>query len=719
MRFPWLKHSPKEKHKNYQQAYQSPLRHLVAPKVLLSLLAVGFLFFVCLCNYFITLFSLLLEHGLFFDSEITTVGVHSLFNFLLILKVPEIYLVLFFCYGLFALYVTYRIRISFAPLEDKLVQGTLEWETPENLINQYYAVPVHPLCEGQDYYAGKPGFPISRVPARITSVREQKSFYERTPLEEQPVFEEKLPQEKIKLASKELTTQSLEQLMNEARERKERVRINGKPAIKLFEEMHVPEAKPRKFYYLIGQEPSNSIVLALTRGGKDVYFINPFIDILSRAERIEDRPSFIMTATKGDEPRMWYDTLKQRGYFIRICNTVRQYYSDPYNPLSVVFNYYKKYKELKGSNRHESTRFLTEAENELKRSAFTFFQSDASKGSSNGEFWVKACRNLFMSTGLAIADQAVRNKEPIKFNPYAIYNIVNEMQSIRINENNPEYIHSLTDNPIERAKLLKKYDGKSALDVFFLELPRNHPAKKYYYAILASAPAEVTMGNVITHFDGDMEMFLNEANAKMSATDDGFDFEEIGFGERPVACFIVMSQTEKSNNALGMLYLEQAYQVNEKRCTLETPSRTNRDVHFIIQEAGNLGVAIQNLTNKWTSGLGQGFFFHLVLQDLEQLTALYSEPVKKTIVGNTGNLIYIRSGSLETNKYVSERLGKRTNYSKDRSRQDPLSLKVSERESSERIELLSPSELERLRKSETIVLRLSHVDDYTKQSRRS
>ena len=93
-----------------------------------------------------------------------------------------------------------------------------------------------------------------------------------------------------------------------------------------------------------------------------------------------------------------------------------------------------------------------------------------------------------------------------------------------------------------------------------------------------------------------------------------------------------MSQTEKSNNALGMLYLEQAYQVNEKRCTLETPSRTNRDVHFIIQEAGNLGVAIQNLTNKWTSGLGQGFFFHLVLQDLEQLTALYSEPVKKTIV---------------------------------------------------------------------------------------
>ncbi|MBW9325273.1 hypothetical protein FG877_17275 [Enterococcus casseliflavus] len=640
-----------------------------------------------------------------------TVGIHSLFNFSLLVKVPGTYLVLFSLYEVFTLYMTYKLRASFAPLEDKLVQGTLEWETPENLVRQYYAIPVHPLCEGQDYYTGKPGFPISRVPTHITGISEKKSLQDQLQLDEQPVFEEKLSQEKIKISSEELTTQSLEQLMNEARERKERVRINGKPAIKLFEEMHVPEAKPRKFYYLVGQEPSNSIVLALTRGGKDVYFINPFIDILSRAERIEDRPSFVMTATKGDEPRMWYDTLRKRGYLIRICNTVRQYYSDPYNPLSVVFNYYKKYVSLKDENKHESTRFLTEAENELKRSAFTFFQSTEGQGGSNGEFWVKACRNLFMSTGLAIADQAVRNNEPIKFNPYAIYNIVNEMQSIRINENNPEYIHSLTENPLERAKLLKKYDGKSALDVFFLELPRNHPAKKYYYAILASAPAEVTMGNVITHFDGDMEMFLNEANAKMSATDDGFDFEELGFGERPVACFIVMSQTEKSNNALGMLYLEQAYQVNEKRCTLETPSRTYRDVHFIIQEAGNLGVAIQNLTNKWTSGLGQGFFFHLVLQDLEQLTSLYSESIKKTIVGNTGNLVYIRSGSLDTNKYISERLGKRTNYSKDRSRQDPLSLKVSERETSERIDLLSPSELERLRKSETIVLRLSHVDD--------
>lgn len=469
MPFTWQTNSEKNKRKNYQQAYQSPLRYLGQTKVLVGVLLGCFVLFLCLCNYLITFFSLVKESGLRFDSRMFSIGLHDLFNFALLLKVPEIYLVLFFIYGLFAMYMSYRVKTSFAPLEDKLVQGTLEWESETNLVNQYYAVPVHPLCEGQDYYEGKPGFPISRVPFNAEKVREQDPAQLKANEEAPQSFELKKEQtEKIKLTQDDLTNQSLEKLMKEARERKTPAKSNGKTAIKLFEELHIPEIKPRKFYYLIGQEPSNSIVLALTRGGKDVYFINPFIDILSRAERIEDRPSFIMTATKGDEPRMWYDTLKQRGYLVRICNTVRQYYSDPYNPLSVVFNYYKKFINLKEVNRHESTRFLTEAENELKRSAFTFFQSGSSKSSSNDEFWVKACRNLFMSTGLAIADQAVRTNEPVKFNPYAIYNIVNEMQSIRISENNPETGNHLENlkffDENERVEDAKEVDPDGVLD---------------------------------------------------------------------------------------------------------------------------------------------------------------------------------------------------------------------------------------------------------------
>lgn len=698
--------------KNYEKAKQSPLRHLANKKVLIIGNLLFFLLLSFVLNGLLSFFSQLTSKGLF-SGEID-MGWTSLFYYKAIVEYPVFYFLLLLAFGLLAAKVTYDFFESFAPLEEELVQGTMEWETPEELLKQYPIVPVNPLTEDQDFFPGKPGYPISRVPFEIEEVQLQQSTEENKESSKPVLLSEEMmniESDTISVPPEGLNTHTLDQLMDEAKERQEEVRIKGKRAIKLFEELHVPEVKPRRFYYLVAQEPSNSIVLALTRGGKDVYFINPFLDILTRAERIEDRPSFVMTATKGDEPRLWYDTLKKRGYIVRVCNVVRQYYSDPYNPLSIVYNYYKKYLDLKKTNKYESARFLTEAENELRRSANTFFQENPNGGGQNDKFWVKACQNLFMATGLAIVDQAVREDDSVKFNPYTIYNIVNEMNAIRISENNTEYIDSLTEDSAERRHLLGKYDGKSALDVFFMELPVTHPAKKWYGAILASGPAEVTMGNIITHFDGDMEMFLTEANAKMSAADDAFDFEDIGFGDRPVACFIVMSQVEKSNNPLGMLYLEQVYQVNEKRCTLETPSRTYRDIHFIIQEAGNLGVAVQNLANKWTSGLGQGLFFHLVLQDLEQLESLYGASVKKTIIGNTGNLVYIRSGSLDTNQYIEARLGKRSNYSKSRQRQSPTSVKVSQTENSERIELKSVSELERLKKSETIVLRLSHVDD--------
>ncbi|GGD01803.1 type IV secretory system conjugative DNA transfer family protein [Enterococcus wangshanyuanii] len=702
----------RNRRKNYEEAKQSPLRHLARKDLLWGLNIGMFLLVTFLLNYVFTKIHVSSQNGGLLTGIVVPISKLSFLNYGSIFYYPILYLLLIGLYIGLAIRATYDFYNSFVSLEEEYVQGTLEWEEEKNLLNQYYAVPVHPLCEGEDFFPGKGGFPISRVPRALhDQVRQQEPIETEKPLESIPLFEE-LPVSngKIQLKTSDLTTESLESLMAKAREQHGYGAVpKGKHVIKLYDELTVPEAKPKEFYYLIAQEPSNSIILAITRGGKDVYFINPFLDILSRAERIEDRPSFVMTATKGDEPRMWYDTLQKRGYIVRICNTVRQYYSDPYNPLSVVYNFYKKYVTLKKTNKHESSRFLAEAENALKSSALTFFQGKGNQ--KDGDFWIKACHNLFMATGLAIADQAVRENSQVKFNPYAIYNVVNEMLNIHISAETPEYLDKLTDNPIEKNKLLKKYDGKSALHVFFLELPMTHPARKYYWAILASAPAEVTLGNVVTHFDGDMEPFLNEANAKMSATDDGFDFEEIGFGDKPVACFIVMSQSEKGNNALGMLYLEQTYLVNEKRCTLETPSRTYRDIHYIIQEAGNLGMGVANLANKWTSGLGQGLFFHLVLQDLEQLTELYSEPVKKTIVGNTGNLMYIRSGSLETNKYLAERLGKRSNYSKTRHRQSPSSVKTSETESSERIELMYASELERLKKSETVVLRLSHVDD--------
>lgn len=131
---------------------------------------------------------------------------------------------------------------------------------------------------------------------------------------------------------------------------------------------------------------------------------------------------------------------------------------------------------------------------------------------------------------MALADQEYEEEETSKVNPYTIYTVVNEMQKRRIKEGSHEFLKRYVEEPDEVQRLLAEYDGKSELDVFS-GIAKNTPCETFYDAIMASAPAHVTLGNIITHFDGDLQPFLMSLNAKMTAIDDGFDMEKSALTE--------------------------------------------------------------------------------------------------------------------------------------------------------------------------------------------
>lgn len=633
----------KSQKKNYQKGQQNPLRFLSNKKLLLGGSIVGYVFLLILEVWLGENISALTSQSIW-DFEVLSLWEISVFSWIF----SHLFLFLLFSVLnlMLLLKFSYRLYTSFRPLEEELVQGTMQFETIENMDKQYELVPVHMNTDKDDFFNGKPGYPVGRKP----QTEEDKQL--------------------------------------------------------------------NRFYYYVDTSDSDSITLAGTRQGKGIYFVDPFIDILTRARLIADRASFVMTATKGDEPRKWYQTLIRRGYRVRIANTVNQFYSDPMPVLGVFNHYYKHYKRLKKESIQEkekghkdpaqnlaiqAEKQLANAEKMIGQIAHMYFKEV--NGGKDGGFWTKACRNLFKAVGIALADQEYDRGETLKVNPYTIYTVVNEMQKRRIKEKSHDFLKKYATSEEHLDKLLADYDGKSELDVFFGELPREHPAARFYDAIMASAPAHVTLGNIITHFDGDLEPFIMSANAKMTAVDDGFDMELIGFDrEQPTAVFIVMSDADSSNNDLGVMYLDQIYQVLLNRCNLETSSHCIRAVHFILEEGGNLGVPIRDLARKWTSGLSRRLFLHLVLQDLQQLSMLYNEDTKDTIIGSTGILAYIRTSSDKTNQYIAGRLGKRSNYSKTRHR-NPLSIESTETESSERIDLMASFELERTQIGESIILR--------------
>ncbi|EPH77108.1 hypothetical protein D929_00177 [Enterococcus faecalis 02-MB-P-10] len=639
----------KFKKRNFEKAKQNNLRFLADKRFLIPSMFCFFLLLLSVGNWGIQNIIALFKSNLW---AVQWIPFKATLFYYPVPEAPFLYILLILFSAFITGKVTYRLYTSFRSLEEEQVQGTMDFESVDGMNKQYPTVDVHPFTETEDYYEGKPGYPVGRKP-QTASQKEEGIF---------------------------------------------------------------------SIY--VDTTDSNTITLAGTRQGKGIYFVDTFIDILTRARLIANRASFVMTATKGNEPRVWYNTLKRRGYRIRVANLVNSYYSDPIPALAVFNNYYRHYKRLKresvalkeegkkseGFNASiQADQQLANAEKIIKQVAFSYFR-EVNEGKDGG-FWTKACRSLFISVGIALADQEFEEHETSKVNPYTIYTVVNEMQRRKIKEQSHEFLKRYTDDENELQRLLAEYENKSELDVFFGELPQTHPARRHYNGIMASAPAHVTLGNIITHFDGDLEPFLMTVNAKMTAFDDGFDMEVIGFDrEQPTAVFVLLSDADTSNNQLGVMYIEQIYQVLLNRCNLEDDAQCYRDVHFIYEEGGNLGVPIADLARKWTSGLSRRLFSHLVLQDIQQLASLYDEDTKDIILGNTGNLAYIRTGSEKTNKYISGRLGDRSNYSKTRHK-DPLSIKSTETESAERIDLLASFELERLREGESIILRINKHRD--------
>lgn len=620
-----------DKYKGYETPQQSPLRHFANRKVLRPAIVVLTIMGLLLINVVLHSIINIDFSGILTGKPVKLFTLSEMINFAWG-RYPAFYIIAYLFLGISVLFFYFKVRFSYKPLEEELVQGTQSFEDSENLENQYPTVQVT-KGKTDDYYKGKPGFPVGRLP--------------------QTEEEKKLDQ----------------------------------------------------FRLLIDRADSHSITLAHTRGGKGIFFTEWLIDTLSRAEDIKDRASFIYTATKGDEPRRWFNLLRERGYRIRIVNTVDQFYSDPYNPFNNISLYYRQY--VSESNLVLKNKYIDRANRDLQSVSTMYFEEK--KGSNDG-FWVKASRSLFKAMALSLIDESIEEQKPMLINGYTIYNTVNEMFSQVISKNSYDYLKNITEDKDELKKLIQKYDGKTVLDVYFEEMDRRHPAKIHYYGMKASAPAKSTLGNIITHFNGDLELFLQSGNAKLTAVDDGFTLDSIGFDEdQPTAVFIMLSDAEESNNMLGLLYLEQTYQSLIRRCYEELSGKCKRPVHMVIEEGGNIG-AILNLMKKWSASLGRDIYWHLVLQDLEQLTEIYGQSAKSIILGNTGNLNYIRSGSLDTNKYISERTGKRPNYSKTRNK-TAITLNASETESSERIPLKEPFELENLMYGETILLRLMHTHD--------
>ena len=247
-------------------------------------------------------------------------------------------------------------------------------------------------------------------------------------------------------------------------------------------------------------------------------------------------------------------------------------------------------------------------------------------------------------------------------------------------------------------------DRTTALDVYFCERPPFDRAKRKYFGVKVAG--DETKGSVFATVLSELELFTYDEVARMTA-ESSIDLLDVGFGDKPIAIFLVVPDYDTSLYPLVTIFISQLYFILAKAAS-DRNGKCKRQVVFLLDEVGNLP-PIDNLSQILTVCLGRNLMFILFVQALQQIENLYGQN-HKTITGNCGNKVYLHTGDPDTAKRFSEEVGNKTIKVVTR-HGERFSRQKSFTESWEKRPLIDENELMDLHVDQCVVVRKMHRED--------
>ena len=419
--------------------------------------------------------------------------------------------------------------------------------------------------------------------------------------------------------------------------------------------------KTNDYKLLIDTGPVHTLIIGITRSGKGERWVFPMIDVISRASK---KSSMVVNDPKGELAAASYDTLKRRGYDVYIFNLIKQSKSMGFNPLQPVIDAYKK-----GD--------VSLAQQYANSIAFSLYHDPNAKD----PFWNNSAKSLVTAIILAITEDCIKLGKEERINMYSVAHFLNTKGSA-YNEND-----------------------ENELDLFFRARDENNPARLMYAT--SNFAAGNTRASIFSTAMDKLQIFTLTPNAKFTSYN-SLDLTEVGFGEKPIAIFMVIPDQDKSNHVLSSIFVSQLYRMNAEKATMTPGGKMKRNVVMLLDEFGNMP-PIEGMASMVTVGAGRGFRFNLVIQSYGQIKTLYGDDAD-TIIGNCSNQLYILTEDVSTAERFSSMLGKKTITDRSRSGKF-LSTDKSVSESVKERALLMPDELMKLKEGESVVVRANKRQD--------
>ena len=308
--------------------------------------------------------------------------------------------------------------------------------------------------------------------------------------------------------------------------------------------------------------------------------------------------SYVFTDPKGELYDRTAGYLKQHGYKIKVLNLVHPQFSDGYNPLLHI-----------------------SSEIDVDVIANTIVKGQKSEGGGSDPFWDDSAETLLKA--LIYYLMATRPEEE--------QNLASCAEMVRAANSN---------------------GGSNLLTELMSQLPYDHPARMNYKSI-EIAP-EKTYSSILSTLQSKLGKFDSKEIAELTSTDT-IDFEEIG--SQKTAVYVISSDTHGAYDFLLTIFfaqmIQQLYDFADNN-----GGKLKERTYFILDEFANIG-RIPDFDKKISTSRSRGISFSVILQNLDQLEAIY-EKANETIIGNCDTHVFLGSNSQKTVEYFSKALGEKT-----------------------------------------------------------
>lgn len=378
------------------------------------------------------------------------------------------------------------------------------------------------------------------------------------------------------------------------------------------EKAGMPINKINEYLLIYDTGAIHSLNYGSTRSGKTRKLLSVFVMLIVKAGE-----SAIFHDNKGELYRRFHKLFERFGYTVNVIDFRFMKKSQHWNPLKLIVDCFKNKKEPRVDDADQFT---------------DDFVNQVVVDNGQGErIWIDGQKAMIKSIILAVVQANIKDSRKNLFSVYQVLSVLGKEVTFK-GEKNP----------------------KMLLTAYINSLEEINPARVAFTPI-ANSP-DKTRGSFMTSTLSTLAIYNGQNLAKLLSESD-FSFSDYADGKHVL--FIINPDENSKYNPIVSVLIDQAYQELVRCATATKDMHLKKRLHFLLDETGNMA-PINQIQNKLTVALSRWIFFHLFLQDDNQLDEVYGEQIAKIIRGNCNLKTFISSADMNTCKAISEEIGNET-----------------------------------------------------------